>query len=311
MDSPYTTTITDEAVKRGIRVEVIDPDTPIYNLVYKGKKIRCCRSLTDRVGAITFQLTQNKHLANSFLKKHGFSVPAQELFENYQKAEIFLKQFKNIVVKPCSQWGARGVSVKINNKEDLRAAVRSAAKFEGDIILEEYVNGEDNRLIFVDYRFVAAVRRFPAYVTGNGKDSFRSLIRKKNIMTKKLDPVNVVPFDRETLRTISAKGFGYDSVPKKGRKIEVRMNANYHTGGIVEVVTDRVRKDLVDTAKKIVRLAELPVCGVDFLVNKRTGKYWVVELAPDLAISPRGGKIVAKYFIDYLFPETIKKSEKL
>ena len=311
MDSPYTTTITDEAKKRGISVEVIDPDTPIYNLVYNGEKIRCCRSLTDRVGAITFQLTQNKHLANSFLKKHGFSVPEQELFENYQKAELFLKQFKNIVVKPCSQWGARGVSVKINNKEDLRAAVRSAAKFEGDIILEEYVNGEDNRLIFVDYRFVAAVRRFPAYVTGNGKDSFRSLIRKKNIMTKKLDPVNVVPFDRETLRTISAKGFGYDSVPKKDRKIEVRMNANYHTGGIVEVVTDQVRKDLVDTAKKIVRLAELPVCGVDFLVNKKAGKYWVVELAPDLAISPRGGKIVAKYFIDYLFPETIKKSEKL
>ena len=66
MDSPYTTTITDEAVKRGIRVEVIDPDTPIYNLVYKHRKIRCCRSLTDRVGAITFQLTQNKYLANSF-----------------------------------------------------------------------------------------------------------------------------------------------------------------------------------------------------------------------------------------------------
>jgi D-alanine-D-alanine ligase-like ATP-grasp enzyme len=311
LESPYTTTITDEAKKRGIRVVVIDPDTPIYNLVYKSKKIRCCRSLTDRVGAITFQLTQNKHLANSFLKKHGFSVPAQELFENYQKAEIFLKQFKNIVVKPCSQWGARGVSVKINNKNDLRAAVRSAAKFEGDIILEEYVNGEDNRLIFVDYRFVAAVRRFPAYVTGNGKDSLRNLIRKKNIQAKKLDPVNVVPFDRETLRSILAKGFGYESVPKKGRKIEVRMNANYHTGGIVEVVTDQVRKDLVDTAKKIVRLAELPVCGVDFLVNKRTGKYWVVELAPDLAISPRGGKIVAKYFIDYLFPETIKKSGKL
>jgi D-alanine-D-alanine ligase-like ATP-grasp enzyme len=214
------------------------------------------------------------------------------------------------VVKPCTQWGARGVSVKINNQVDLRAAVRSAAKFEGNIILEEYVSGEDNRLIFVDYRFVSAVRRFPASVTGNGKDSLRKLIRKKNSMTKKLDPVNVVPFNRETLRTISAKGFSYESVPKKGCKIEVRMNSNYHTGGIVEVVTDRVRKDLVDTAKKIVRQIELPVCGVDFLVNKRTGKYWVVELAPDLAISPRGGRIVAKHFIDYLFPETIKKFEK-
>ena len=86
MDSPYTTTITDEAKKRSIRVEVIDPDTPIYSLVFKGKKIRCCRSLTDRVGAITFHLTQNKYLANSFLKKNGFPVPAQALFDTYEKA---------------------------------------------------------------------------------------------------------------------------------------------------------------------------------------------------------------------------------
>ncbi len=310
MDSPYTTTITNEAKKRGISVEVIDPDTPIYNLVYKGRKIRCCRSLTDRVGAITFHLTQNKYLANSFLKKNGFPVPAQELFDTHEKAERFLKRFRNIVVKPCSQWGARGVSVRVNTKNDLRYAVRFAAKFEEAVILEEYVNGEDNRLIFVDYSFVAAVRRFPAHVIGNGKDNIRSLIRKKNSLAKGLDPVNVVPFDRETLRCISELGMDYKSIPQKRKKINVRLNANYHTGGTVEVVTDKVGKDLVGTAAKIVRLAELPVCGVDFLVNKRTGKYWVVELAPDLAISPRGGKIVAKHFIDYLFPETVKKYKK-
>jgi len=310
LDSPYTTTITDEAKKRGIRVEVIDPDTPIYNLVYQGRKIRCCRSLTDRVGAITFHLSQNKYLANSFLKKNGFPVPAQALFDTYENAEKFLKRFKNIVVKPSSQWGARGVSVRVKTKDDLRYAIRRAAKFEESVVLEEYVNGEDNRLIFIDYNFVAAVRRFPAYVTGNGKDNIRSLIREKNRLASGLDPVNVVPIDRETLRCISDLGFDYNSILKKRKKINVRMNSNYHTGGTVEVVTDKVRRDLVDIAGKIVALAELPVCGVDFLINKKTGKYWIVELAPDLAISPRGGEIVATHFIDYLFPETVRKSKK-
>lgn len=309
MDSPYTTTITDEAEKRGISVEVIDPDIPIYSLVYQGKKIRCCRSLTDRVGAITFQMTQNKHIANTFLKKHGFPVPDQELFTTHERAEKFLKRYKNIVVKPCSQWGARGVSVKINRMAELKAAVRAAAKFEENVILEEYVPGEDNRLIFVDYRFVAAIRRFPACVIGNGTDSIRSLIRQKNALADKQDPVNRIPLDRETLRNLSAMKLDYSTVPGKGKKINVRMNANYHTGGTVEVVTDRVDKKLISVAEKIVRLTELPVAGVDFLVNRRTGRYRVVELAPDLAISPRGGRVVAKHFIDSLFPETVGKQK--
>ena len=53
-----------------------------------------------------------------------------------------------------------------------------------------------------------------------------------------------------------------------------------------------------------VRDAQLPVTGVDFLVDEAAGKAYVIELAPDLAISPRSGKIVAEKFIDYLFPET-------
>jgi len=307
LDSPYTTTITDEARKRGIVVDVIDPHVPIYSLVYKGKKIRCWRSLTDRVGAVTFHLTQNKHAANTFLKKNGVPVPAQVLFTTDENAGKFLNRYGNIVVKPCSQWGARGVSVKINRMDDLKRAVRSAAKFESTVLLEEYVCGEDNRLIFVDYRFVAAIRRFPACVVGNGQDSIRSLIRKKNALAEKRDPVNRIPLDRETVRSLSAIHLDYASVPGKGKKIYVRMNANYHTGGTVEVVTDQIEKKLIVVAEKIVRLAELPVTGVDFLVNRRTGQYRVIELAPDLAISPRGGGKVAEHFIDYLFPETVEK----
>ncbi len=67
MLSPYTTTITNEARCRGIAVHVVDASVPIFELRHGSTTIRCYRSLTDRVGAVTFHLTQNKYLAGCFL----------------------------------------------------------------------------------------------------------------------------------------------------------------------------------------------------------------------------------------------------
>jgi len=304
MDSVYTTTITDEARRRGISVTVIDPSVPIFSLSHKGSCVRCYRSLTDRVGAVTFHLTQNKHLAASFLRGHGFPVPAHQLYTNMSDAYRFLDRYRSIVVKPCSQWGARGVSTHISDSYELRLAVRKARRYEKSVLLEECVSGTDQRLIFIDYRFVAALQRTPAFISGNGSDTLRSLIQKKNAETRKIDPVNTIPLDRETLRCLKLAGHTYDSVPLNGRHIQVRFTSNYHTGGSVKDISTLVSSDLKALAEKIVLDAQLPVTGVDFLVDEKSGKAYIIELAPDLAISPRSGKIVAQRFLDYLFPET-------
>ena len=185
MNSVYTTTITNEARKRGIEIVVIDPATPIFILEHKGRQVRCYNALTDRIGAVTFHMTQNKRLANVFLKSNGFPVPAQEPFTDIGAAVKFLKRYRSIVVKPCTQWGGRGVSVAVRTPVELGRAIRFARRFENEIILEQCVKGVDYRLIFVDYRFVAAIRRRSAKVIGNGRDSIRSLIRTRNQMSGK------------------------------------------------------------------------------------------------------------------------------
>ena len=147
MLSPYTTTITNEALRRGITVRVIDASVPIFELCHGSSTIRCYRSLTDRVGAVTFHLTQNKYLAGRFLRDHGFPVPAQELYANFNQARGFLEQHRRIVVKPCMQWGARGVATNITTQDDLKTALKNARRFEPDILLEKMVAGDDYRLV--------------------------------------------------------------------------------------------------------------------------------------------------------------------
>ncbi len=304
MNSVYTTTITEEARRRGIGIRVIDPVTPIFILRYKGRQVRCYNALTDRVGAVTFHLTQNKRLANVFLESCGFPVPAQESFTDLGAAQKFLERHRRIVVKPCTQWGGRGVSVGVRTFGELERAIRFARRYEQDIILEQCVKGVDYRLIFVDFRFVAAIRRRPARVTGNGWGSIRSLIRARNRIERKTDPSHVIPIDAETGRNLEVLGYSWDTVPPAGRSIPVRLTSNYQTGGDVDVITDLVSRDLVRLAQRAVKALGVPVIGIDFLVDEKTGHAWLIELSPDLAISPPEGGEVARHFINYLFPET-------
>ena len=304
MNSIYTTTITREAKRRGIGIEVIDPVTPVFILKHKTKRIRCYNALTDHVGAVTFHMTQSKRLANRFLSSQGFPVPAQEAFTDLPAARLFLKKHKTIVVKPCTQWGGRGVSVAVRTPGELTRAIDFARSYEEEIVLEAFVSGEDYRLIFVDYRYVAAIRRRAARVTGNGRDSIRKLVLAQNRVERELDPSHVIPVDAETGRNLAALGLSWTTVPAAGRSVQVRLTSNYHTGGSVDIVTRAVAPKLVKLAAQAAKKLGVPVIGIDFLVNEKTGQFWLIELSPDLAISPPEGDIVVRHFMDYLFPET-------
>ena len=302
MKSVYTTTITDEARKRGIKIEVLDARMPIFVLRKGSRSVRCFNALTDKVGAASFVMAQNKGAANAFLKIHGIPVPAQEPFINMGQACRFLKKYKCIVVKPAAQWGGRGVSVAVCTAAELKCAIQRARVCEEDLLLEEYVQGDDYRLIFVNYKYVAAIRRVPAAVTGDGKSSIRKLVERFNKLEKKIDPSHKIPLDGETGRSLASFSLTYGTVPKRGQVVQVRRNSNYHTGGLVEVVTKSVDKALVKTAEKVARLVAVPVIGIDFLYDQAKRRFKVLELSPDLAVSPPEGGIVAKRFLDYLFP---------
>lgn len=307
MNAIYTRTITDEAKKRGIGIEVIDRETPIFILKHAGRKIRCYNALTDKVAAVSFQLANDKHLSNRFLARYGFPVPKQIKYTGFEKAQEFLQKCKSIVVKPCREWGGRGVGMAIEKVNELRQAILRARRFGEDLVLEECVEGEDNRLIFMNGAFVAAIRRVPASVTGNGKHNIRCLIRQQNVRNHKADAGNIIPLDNETRRTLASLNLTYNSVPRKGQMVQVRRTSNFHTGGTVEDITETVDNDLVREGQKVARLFEVPLMGIDFLVNTRQKRYWIIETSPDLAISPPEGCRVVGPFLDYLFPETREK----
>ncbi|NLB54795.1 MAG: hypothetical protein GX811_03355, partial [Lentisphaerae bacterium] len=263
MKSIHTTTLTSRAEKRGIIIEVIDEETPIFIMKHGNKSIRCYNGLTDHVGAVSFHLANNKVLANRFLAANGFNVPAQTNHYSWEQSVAFLKKWKQVVVKPVSEWGARGVTIDVKTEDELRAGLRLATCFGEGALIEQQVTGVDHRLIFVDRKFTAAITRTQAFVTGNGKDSVRSLIKAKNKITTAVDPGHKIPLDAETARALASIGRSYDSVPDARKKLTVRYSSNYHPGGYCLVVTDTTDSRLIEVGERVAALYDVPLIGVD------------------------------------------------
>lgn len=305
MLTPYTTTLTDEAARRDIRVTLIndDPDLPIFDLSKNGKTVRCFNALTDQVGAATYHLVNNKRACREWLARHRIPVPAQIAYDDAhpEHALAFLREHAPVVVKPCTQWGGRGVSMGMRTPEDLHTAVRFARRYEPDVVLEETIPGEDLRVILVGGELAAAIRRTPAAVTGDGIRTLRQLIFRQNAARRKEDPSNLIPWNAETRHNLAELGHTPDDIPAKGDTVRVRLTNNYHTGGTVEIVTDSVPARALRIAQRIVHELGLPLAGVDFLIDRSTRRMTVIEVSPDMAISPPEGETVARRFLEFLF----------
>ena len=163
------------------------------------------------------------------------------------------------------------------------------------------MDGADRRLVIVEGRLAAAEEREAAFVIGDGKHTLRELIRQKNCRLRKTNPPAVIPLNAETRRDLVSFGLDYDVRPRKSKKVHVRRSVNAGAGGVVRDITEEVGGDLARAAQKIARLFDIPVMGVNFIVNTRTGRHWVVGINPD---RPPENDRVACCILDCLFPRT-------
>ena len=193
----------------------------------------------------------------------------------------------------------------VRTPDELQAAVRFARTYEADVILEETVPGDDLRVILAGGKLAAAIRRRPAAVVGDGKHTVRQLILRQNAKRRKSDPSNQIPWNAETRRNLVELKQCPDDVPKLGEQVRVRLTNNYHTGGTVEVVTEQVPRRALALAERIAKALDIPLVGVDFLIDPATKRMTVIEVSPDLAISPPEGEVVAERFLDVLFPHCL------
>jgi GNAT-family acetyltransferase (TIGR03103 family) len=176
--NPYAQLIVKEARRRGIGVEVLDEENAYFKLTLGGRAVVCRESLTELTSAIALSRCDDKRLTHRVLKTAGLKVPAQFEAGAPEENEHILEALQRVVVKPARGEQGNGISIDIQSAEDLEEAVAYAEQHCPYVIIEEFVEGQDLRLIVIDYRLVAAAVRRPPMLAGNGRHRIKTLIEK-------------------------------------------------------------------------------------------------------------------------------------
>jgi GNAT-family acetyltransferase (TIGR03103 family) len=211
------------------------------------------------------------------------------------------------VVKPARGEQGKGVAVGLNSWSEAKDAIDAARKICNEVVVEEFVEGIDLRIIVIDYRVVAAAIRKPASVVGNGRATVRELIeRQSRRRSAATGGESSIPLDAETERCLAVAGYALDDVPPLDESITVRKTANLHTGGTIHDVTGILHPALIEAAVTAARAIEIPVTGIDFIVRTPTEpNYWFIEANERPGLANHEPQPTAERFIDLLFPQSV------
>lgn len=293
MKSISSKIISEEAKKMWWKINVISHDFDIFFAEKKWKKIMFKNIDCGVNSSLGMRFARFKTLTYSVLSYYNIKVPKSLVIKKWEKISSIIKKMKEkninfpLVIKPAVGEHGNGVSVKIKDSDGIKKATKHALKYHNQVIIQEFLEWEDHRLIVVNHKFIAAMKRVPASITGNWKDSIKILIDTENknpLRGKKHDKIlTKIPIDTELKRYIASQWFTLQSILPKNKKIFLRKNANLSTWWISVDITDQIHPTIKRMAEKASKILWLQVCGIDYLSQDITKPlhqqtWWIIEV---------------------------------
>ena len=268
---PSTGSIVNAAIARDIPYRRLTEGS-LVQFGWGSKQRRIQAAETDNTSAIAEAIAQDKDLTKMLLDVAGVPVPHGYVVSTVDEAWDTAKKIGlPVVVKPRDGNQGKGVAVNIETHEQLIAAFATAADISRDVIVERYIPGHDFRMLVVGDRLIAAARRDPPHVIGDGQSTIRHLVDQVNLDPLRGDghatPLTKIRFDDIALATLAKQELTADSIPAKGRRVLLRNNANLSTGGSATDVTDEVHPELAARIVTAAKMVGLDIAGVDLVAE--------------------------------------------
>ena len=314
---PSTGSIVNAAVARGIPFRRLTEGS-LVQLGWGSKQRRIQAAEIDATSAIAESIAQDKELTKKLLHAAGVPVPLGRPVTSAQDAwAAALEIGLPVVVKPRDGNQGKGISVNIATQEGVMTAYNTAKSFRDDVLVERYLPGSDFRLLVVGNKLVAAARRDPPLVIGNGKNTVHELVKLVNADPRRGEghatSLTKIRLDDIAKNRLKEQGLDENSVPAKGTRVILRNNANLSTGGTATDVTDDVHQEVAARAIAAAQMVGLDICGVDVVcesvllpMEEQGGGVVEVNAAPGLRmhLSPSFGKgrDVGEAVIATMFP---------
>lgn len=308
-----------EAIKRGIKLEVLDRSENFIRLE-KGENIQYIKQATktSKDNYVTVLMMENKTVTKEVLDRAGIVVPRGKSFESREKAVHELCHFINkpIVVKPKSTNFGVGISIfpEGTHEMDLKAAIDIAFQHDKTILIEKFIRGKEYRFLVIAGEVVGILHRVPANVVGDGLHSIRELVEIKNQDRLRgkgyKTPLEKIDLDESAKLFLKQKDMTFSTVPQKDKTVFLRENSNISTGGDSIDYTDTISHHFKEIAIKSAQAIGASICGVDMMIEDYTSEksqYAIIELNFNPAIHihcyPYQGKErkIASRVLDLMF----------
>ena len=313
---PSTGSIVNAAVARGIPFRRLTQGS-LVQFGWGSRQRRIWAAEVDSTSAVSESIAQDKDLTKTLLRAAGVPVPLGRPVNSVDEAwEVAEEIGLPVVVKPQDGNQGKGVTVNITTRDHLALAFRVAQEI-GQPMVEKFLPGSDFRLLVVGNKLVAAARRDPPHVIGDGQHTVRQLVEQVNADPRRGDghatSLTKIRFDDIAVARLELQGLTPESVPAKGQRVILRNNANLSTGGTATDVTDDVHPEVAARAVAAAQMIGLDICGVDVVcenvirpLEEQSGGIVEVNAAPGLRmhLSPSYGKgrAVGEAIIQHLFP---------
>ena len=235
-------------------------------------------ALTSHTPCIAVDIAKDKEFCTELLYSLGLPVPDQRYVRDNKDAVAAAERIGYpVVVKPVDGNHGRGVSINLQSEDDVWEAFDKAAAQGAGVIVEKMIPGADHRLLVVDGKLVAAAKRVPARVVGDGRRTIEELIDRENQDPRRgvghENMLTRLELDNEAERMLKAQNLRADSVLDAGQEAFLRKTANLSTGGTAVDVTEIIHPDNKLMAERAIKAVGLDVGGVDFLTTDITQSY--------------------------------------
>ncbi len=316
---PSTGSLVEAATKRDIPYIRLNEHSLVQFGHGKYQK-RIQATITSETKHIAVEISCDKAQTNTILNGLGLPVPKQRTIRYESDAISVAKHLGYpLVVKPLDGNHGRGITINIQDEETLKKAYAVAKEHGRWVIVEQYVEGFDHRMLVVNGKLVAVAKRVPGHIVGDGKHSITELVDivnedpRRGVGHEKV--LTRLELDHQALMLLEKAGLNVESVLAEGETFYLRKTANLSTGGTAIDMTDVVHPDNREMAERAVTAIGLDVGGVDFLSPDITQSYQEVggaicevNAAPGfrMHVSPSEGQSrdVAGAVMDMLFPNT-------
>lgn len=249
------------------------------------KSVQFVEAITSSNGMPGIMLARNKAYTNKIIAALGFPTTRFGLARSLGFAKNIAKTIGYpVVVKPVSGGRGWGVTAGITQDAEFDAAFKNAAaKSRQSILVENHVVGDDYRIAVFGGRLGWVVKRMPAQVTGDGKQSVQQLIDQENRRREQqkqaqFDLKSIV-VDDELVRVLRKQGYSLDDCLPENTAVVLSSVANISTGGTYEDCTSIIHPDNVEMVECITRNFRLGAAGVDFITPDITRSWRECECA--------------------------------